>query len=228
MENYLKNIPESVKLTINSVLPLIIVLILFLIVGKFGIAKVVEVRSQTIQVEKDQNVLKQKLTLLQSINDTLATGSSAAVAALPANNPSLVVVSQLKNLSISNGVSISGIKAGAETLDPSGLSKVSINFIVAGNRPSVISFLTSIETIAPITLIDKIKMNEGSGQTIANVSVKSFWSALPKTLPDLNQPITDLTAAEKKTLIEVSGLVQPVFEEVTPTEGGGKSDPFSK
>lgn len=221
-------ISESLKLTINSIWPLVVVVILFLIVGNFGINKILDLRSQISKSQSDQNILKGKLSLLQRVSIDVSTNTNIAVAALPENNPSLVVVSQLRTIALQNGISISGIKTGNEIKDDSGLSRVDISFEVDGPRPVVFSFLDAIGKIAPITLINKIKVSENSGSTRVEMAVKSYWSALPKTLPALTESISDLTSSEKAILTNISGLVQPVFVEVPASEGTGKTEPFGE
>ncbi|HTK03504.1 MAG TPA: GspMb/PilO family protein [Alphaproteobacteria bacterium] len=220
--------PKNFKLILNSTLPLIVVIILFLLVGKFGISKILEIQSQISDTRTRQTVLTQKLSLLQNLSETVSTGSNVSLSALPDTNPALLVVSQLKNISSASGVTLSGLKSGAEVLDPSGISKVGISFNVTGTRDTIIAFLKTIQDIAPITVVDKVKINQAGEETTASVTVQSFWADLPKTLPKLDQPITDLTEAEKKTLTDIENLIQPNFADVAPSETSGKEDPFSR
>ena len=92
----------------------------------------------------------------------------------------------------------------------------------------MLEFLKSIDTIAPITLVDKIKINEVGGTTRAEVSVKSFFAALPTKLPSLTEPLRDLTEAERETLSKISALTQPPFTDIPPSQGEGKIDPFAE
>ncbi len=226
MQKAFENVPEKTKLIIKSVLPLVVILILFIVAGKFGISKIIEVQAQIAESERNRTILTQKLALLKSIAQTVAEDSGAAVSALPDKNPSLIVISQLKKIGAASGVIISGIKSASPVEDTAGISHVAISFEIAGDRSQMISFVKTITNIAPITLLDKIKINEGAGTTTADVSIKSYWAIFPKSLPTLTTPITDLTPAEKKTLQDVSGLTQPDFVEIPPSEGGGKTDPF--
>lgn len=217
---------ESIKMVITSLAPLLIVLLLFAVVGKFGISKVTDLRTQLNSLQKDQTVLSQKLNILQSLSQTLSQGSGFAMSAFPEDNPALTVISQLKRIAPTGGVSLTNIKAGAEVKDKSGLSRVDVSFEATGPRSSVLAFIKDIQTLAPITLVDKVKITELGGIAKADVSVKSFWSALPTSIPSVAQPITDLTSQEKSVLGTVSSLLQPSLTNVSPVSGG-KSDPFS-
>ena len=55
------------------------------------------------------------------------------------------------------------------------------------------------------------------GSVQADVNVRSYWATFPKTIPQVTEPITDFTAAEKGILAKVSGLTQPTFTEILPS-----------
>lgn len=223
----MEKIPENIKAIINSVIPLVAALILFLLVGNFGISKINDIRAQIDSARVDQNVLTQKLSTLQALSGTISNYTSAASTALPDANTSLAVTSQLKNLAIANTLLITNLKSGGEAKDTTGLSRVDITFDADGGKAQIISFLKSIAGIAPITTVDKIQINESGGMAKANVTVKSYWAALPATLPTTTQALNSLTPDEQAVLTQVSTLSQPTFVNITPTSGG-RSNPFAK
>lgn len=215
------------KIIIASSAPFAIVLILFLVVGNFGIAKVREIGGQVNQATHNKNVLTQKLDVLQTVNQTLGDAPNLATTALPSSNSVLLSISQLKNLAFANALVLSNIKAGGESKDPTGLSRVDVSFDVSGTRPQIITFLKTIPGIAPITLIDAVKLNESGGVAQGTITVKTFWSPLPATLPSVTSAVSDLSADEKKILLSVSSLTQPAFLVLPPPSTGGKTNPFS-
>lgn len=221
-----KNIPDNVKLILSSVGPLIIVIILFFVVGNFGVSRIKLQRSQIKEEENAKQILTQKLNLLQSVSGTVAADSGFSIAAIPDKNPALVVIYQLRVAGARNGIVLSNIKSGGENKDNSGLSRVDISFDIIGPKTQVISFLKSIETITPITNLVKVQINEAGGITRTTANVNSFFAPLPTKLPSLTQPIGDLTQAEKQTLIDISGFVQAPFSSLPPAPGG-RVDPFS-
>jgi len=227
LNNLLKDIPENIKIIIASVAPLLIVLILFLVVGNFGLSQVRGIMSKISDAGKTQNILTEKLNLLQAVSTTLGNAPDVATTALPSANSALTAISQLKNLGFSNSIVLTNVKAGSETVDPSGLSKVDITFEIAGPRSQIVAFVKSIPGVAPVILVDSVKLNESQGTARATIGVKTFWAPLPATLPTVSTALTDLTADEKKTLTTISSLTQPVFLVLPPASGGGKADPFS-
>lgn len=226
MELGLNKIPENIKAVLTSSAPLVVVIILFIFAGQFGFSKVSDIRAQIDKAQKDNSVLTQKLNLLQEVSSSLAAGSGVAVTALPDKNPSIVVLSQIKNIALSAGVTLGNIKAGDSIQDNSGLFRVDISFEATGARPQIISFLQNIEKIAPITRIDKIKINESGGAALTNITLKSFFSPLPTTIPPVTQAISDLTPAEKTILTNITNLTQPTFVDLPASGGSGRTDPF--
>lgn len=225
MQNILKNVPESTKKLVSVIAPLVVLTILFIVVAKFGMSKVSDLRVKLTSAQKDETTLTEKTKLLATISDSLGTGTVAATGAMPESNSSLIVLSQLKILAGTKGVFISNIKAGNEVKDDTGLSRVDLTFDSRGPKDSIISFLGDTAKIAPITKLTKIKITQALGETLATVTVSSFWSALPKTIPSVTESINDLTPAERNTLTEISKLIQPIFIEIQANEGG-KEDPF--
>lgn len=214
-------------IVVRALLPLLVVVILFVVVGKFGVGKISDIRNQIGSAAADQKVLSQKLDILRRIESNGAQWSNTVVAALPDSNPSLSVMSQIKVLTGMNGLAISEVKAGSPAVDTAGLSSVTTSFSVTGPRSQIESFVGSIASFAPITIVDKIRIIElAPGSSIASISVKSFWAPFPTKIPAITQAIPDLTQAEQQTLQDLSSLTQPTFTEITPVSGG-KSDPFA-
>ncbi len=215
------------KIILKTALPLIGTILVFVMILKFGLGKVSEVRLKVNEARKVQTALTQKLNLLEQTSDDILSSSNDSLLALPESNPSLAVISQLKRLSSERGMFITNIKTSGEISDKTGLKRVDVTFDIEGSRPLIIEFLQSIEKIAPISAVEKIKVNEAGGLTRGNIIVKSFWEELPKKLPSLAEIINELTADEKLTLSQISALIKPAFIEVLPSTSSGRSDPFN-
>lgn len=220
---------RNIKVVVSGFLPLVGLIILSIFAFKFGLGKVSEVRGRVSQGRNDLNVLQTKLNLLRELQATVSTSSSIASIALPSENPALTVLNQLKNVASQSGVTVGNIKTGAESKNESGLSSVDVTMDVSGARPQIFQFISSISKIAPISRIAQVKLNESEGTGRATIVIKSFWAALPTSLPAFNQEIGSLSAEDINVITDISGLVQPSFTQIPPSQstGGGKADPFS-
>lgn len=222
-----KNVPKKIKVVISAVTPLFALVILSVFAFKIGLGKISEVRAKVAAARSDLNVLQSKLNILKEAQSSVAASSNLATIALPSENPALSVISQIKSLASQNGLLVENVKSGSETKETSGLFRVDVTFDVNGPRTQIFLFLSAISNIAPISAVEKVKLIEGGGNSRATVVVKSFWADLPKALPGITQEIQDLTPDEINVLTNVSKLIQPTFIVISPSGGGGKSDPFS-
>lgn len=220
-------IQQNTLILLKKILPLLGTIILFVIVGQFGFGKIFEIRAQIGTAETNQKTLTQKLDILRNISGTGAQMSNFAVAALPDSNPSLAIMSQIKILAGSNLLAISELKVGSPVVDPTGVSMVGISFNLTGTMTQIESFVESVDNLAPISNVDKIKLSESaSGSALGVISVKSFFAPFPTKVPAITQAIPDLTVDEQTTLQNISKFTQPTFSEV-PAASAGKTDPFS-
>jgi len=220
-------IQENVVIVIKAILPILIVVVLFVIVGQFGFGKISQLQGQISSAQNNQSVLNQKLDILRKVAVTGAQSSNFAVAALPDGNPALLVLSQINILAGTQALALNNLKSGTPSIDSTGLSTAEIAFDVLGSREQIETFLGDIASFAPITVVDRIKLSESApGVAVANISLKSFWSPFPATIPAVTQAITDLTPDDQQTLQSLGSLTQSVFAQIQPSQAG-KSDPFS-
>lgn len=220
-------LPNEVKITLMSSLPLLAAIILFIIAGNIGFSQISNIRDQIDQATKDQNVLQQKVTLLNSVAANAGTQSNAASLALPDSNTTLAALSQLKNLATSNTTVISNIRASGEAKDSSGLSRVDISFDLEGTLDQVTNFMKSVKTVAPVMNVGSVKISGSGDTTKASLLTSTYWSALPTTLPSTNQVEQSLTPDEENTLATLQSLTPPTIIGITPQATGGRPNPFS-
>jgi len=228
MNKLFKDLPESVRQTLSAGTPLLIVVILFVVAGKFGVSKVLDLRSRITAADNSTTILTQKLQLLQEVSPTIATSTSVSTSAVPVANSSLIVSSQLKTLALADGVVLSSVKSTSGAATANGLHQVAVSFTAQGPQSSVFNFLNDISKIAPITIIDKILLSENAGNLSTDLSVKSYWADLPKTIPLIDAPISDLTSAEKETLAKIANLTQPTFTTLSPSGTNTNQSPFGQ
>ncbi len=212
MEKLSGGMTEKDKQILKAVAPLFIVIILFFVVGKFGISQIKNTRQQINTIKKTESVLTGKLKILQSISEVSASGADISLVALPENNPALSVISQIKFLAFTNSIVIESIKSSTpgEVVD---LSYVTTSFTAIGTKDSILSFIRAIDTIAPISVVEKMDISTNAGSSEASVSMRTYFASLPKTIPTITQAITDLNASEKELLSDISLLTAPVFGE---------------
>jgi hypothetical protein len=227
MTSIVENVPEGDKQILKSVAPLVIVLVLFIITGKFAITQITNVRNQISLAKKSQSVLSEKLKTLRSSAQISADGSGVALIALPKSNPSLQVISQLKMLASSNLALIEGLRSNVTESSTDEILHVTTSFSLVGPKDAIIAFVKGVDTIAPITFVEKMELVEDAGLSSATITTRTYFASLPKTIPTVTQPITDLTLSEKDLLTQLSKLSQSAIDTPAPSSGSGtNANPF--
>lgn len=219
MENFKTGLSESDKQILKSIFPLVIIVVLIFVVGKFGISQIGNVRKNISDLNKTELTLTEKLNILKTVSQLSDTGSTAAVTALPEANASLSVLSQIRTIAAKENLTISEIKSsGADSSGGDNIFSTSISFTLAGTRESIISFVKAIDTIAPLTFVNGFDLSESGSASTANISLKTYYAPLPSTIPTVTQAVTDLSESDKKILSDLGTLTPPsIGEALTPS-----------
>lgn len=199
--------------------------ILFVFALRIGVSKISEQRKTIGEETGTQRVLQQKESFLREVETQVSDFVDASSNAVPEKNPALAMVSQLKNLALIQGLTLTSFKIGSESQTP-GTSYVELTFGVDGTTPNVLGFMQSLTTVAPVSTVEKAKINTVGGIASANVSVRVYFAPFPTKLPALTEPLTQLNDEEKSLLDTLSSLSLPAFVKLAPQEPGARANPF--
>ncbi|MBI4157838.1 hypothetical protein HY502_03250 [Candidatus Woesebacteria bacterium] len=213
------------KLYLQALGLLALLVVLVGVVYKLAISQLPAQRVKFSEQIKKEETLRQKSEILKSLESAVLEQADLTSFAIPNKNSSFAVVSQLNKLAQENSVLITNLRIGTETKEAN-LSSSDLNFDVEGVSPSVLNFLQGIAGIAPITLTDKVQVNESLGVTRATVRLKAFWAEFPATLPAVSEAVSDLTPEEVEILSKIVNLTPPDFVYLEPQEPREKTDPF--
>ena len=205
---------------------LLVSIILFVFGAKMGIAKISEQSSSLNEARKIQGVLQQKESLLRQIEPEISSQVDVLANVVPEKNPALIMISQLKNLALVSGVTITTFKIGAQN-DTGVVSFVDLSYDADGALSSIIPFLNTVKTLAPISTIETAKINQQGGLASANVRIRVYFAGYPTKLPSLTEAVNQLTSEEETLLDTLSGLSLPSFTTLTPQEPTVRESPFN-
>lgn len=205
---------------------LLVSIILFVFGAKTGIAKISEQRDSLAEAKKTQAVLEQKESLLRQIETEVSSQVEVLANVLPEKNPALTMISQIKNLAAVSGITITSFKIGAVN-DTGSVSFADVSYDADGDSVSVIAFLNTIKTLAPLSTIDTAKINQQAGAASANVRIRVYFAGYPTKLPSLTEAVNELTGEEEGLLDNLSGLSLPTFTTLTPQEPTVRESPFN-
>jgi hypothetical protein len=219
-------VPQKMKVMVVPLGLFLAALLLGAIVVRVGLSRVSSQRAELQKASKNETILAQKQNVLQALEEDVLSYADTAILAVPEKNPSLIALSQLKILGESKGLLIDNIEIGNSVKDKSGGYKAIVSFEVEGAFDQVLSYLTSIKTFAPLTIIDRAEITQAGGAVRASVDAVVYWASLPTKLPALSEPVKELSASETNIITELSTLEPPLFTEVLPSAPSGRLDPF--
>lgn len=169
------------------------------------------IQAKISDASSKQQILQQKLLTLQQLNRDALSFSESAYLALPAYNPSLLDISQIKRQAKNFDISIDTLRISASSAESKDLSNVRIDLKAIGSYTSIINFLKKLQNEAPIMNIDSLKIQENPPDFQATVSLLSYWSTLPAQLPALTESVVGFSQDELDTLNTLSKLETPLF-----------------
>ena len=205
---------------------LLVSIILFVFGARTGIAKISEQSSALNDAKKTQGVLQQKESLLRQIETEVNSQVDILANVVPEKNPALTMISQIKNLAAVSGITITTFKIGAQN-DAGVVSFVDLSYDADGALISIIPFLNTVKTLAPISTLDTAKINQQGGLASANVRIRVYFAGYPTKLPSLTEAVNELTGEEKTLLDSLSGLSLATFTTLTPQEPTVMESPFN-
>lgn len=192
---------------------------------KTGIGKLGEQSRVLSGAKKTQSTLQQKESLLRQMQTEVSGQIDILANVIPEKNPALTMITQLKNLALTSGITLTSFKIGSQN-DSGAVSFVDLSFDVEGGVSSLVTFLNSLKTLAPLSAIDKAKMNQLGGIASVNVSLRVYFAAYPQKLPSLTEAINGLTPEETDLLGSLSALTLPTFTTLSPQAPSLRENPF--
>lgn len=207
----LYNIPPNVRVIVVPLVSLVISAVLSLFVFKDLYSRISLERLKLERVRKDGQVLQQKQVFLQEVREQVLSLSDSTLLALPDTNSALLEISQLKSIADKNAVTLENLGVGGEDTTKGEISTVILSFDALGKFDNVLSFLVEIQNYAPLARLENVKMAQAGDSTLVRAGLKVFWSALPTTIPAINEPIVQLASNEQEVLNILLELSPPPF-----------------
>lgn len=208
-----KTLNQDIKILSTPLLILGGVVVMFIICAKVILDNISSLNTKASQNQQSESQFQTKLNTLQTISTQVSSDSLAVISALPATNPVLTVVSEIKIQAALLGLTLNDIRSSNATIVPgTQVSTAEIDFNIDGSYVGIASFIEKITNSVPVNRFDTIKINSqsSSGSTLYRLSASlfPFWSPLPTQLPSIDAPVIELTSDEKATLGKITSLQQ--------------------
>ena len=216
----------NIKALLMPIGMILLITVVFTVAVKVGFGKITEQKDELERNQKIENVLKEKERILSDLSGEMDKYTNAITFAMPERYSGFSMISQIKMLALEKGLTITDLKGGTEALQGS-VNSVDITFTVDGPMLTLLNYLKSFENVSPVSNIEKAKFSQSTGLTRADVVVRTYFGPYPTKLPPINDPLKDLTAAEKDSLAKILLLRTPIQVNLTPQQPGVRQDPFN-
>ncbi len=206
------------------IVTIVVIIILGFSGGNFLIQKIGQLRSDLEAARQEESKLKEKLTIL---TDFQSAGSVAEVvaASIPADNPAVDAISQVRLKSGNFGVASLGISVSKPVTDAA-LSHTDISYELQGDLLSTISFIEEIVKTSPFNKIKKFSLGSASGGAAYSLNQRIYFGALPLSLGRASDPLAAMSDDDIKIVTDLGNLEKPVFTALTPQPSRTNDNPF--
>jgi len=210
-------------------LTIVVVVLLFIFVGKNLLSKLSDKRDALKTSQKNEEILSDKISELNLFESGQNSSDVIQVLtyAIPAENSSLIILSQVKSEALANEVILSRIKVNMSGASENGLTKADVSFDIDGEVSKVISFLKALAKTSPLNKVNKLELNNYGGVYRASVTISTYYADFPKTVPEVTEPIKPLTEDELSLIHDLYLFKQPAFTTFVVDNTGGRENPFS-
>lgn len=200
------------------------------VMGAYFVNQFTTLSDSKEKLTQEITILTERKTVLESVNNITSDNTSRAQLALPIENNSLTLLSQVRTVATELGLTIKNLDLIAQPASGPALAQSTLNFDVDGDPTSIMKFIYELKKVAPIMSIDTLSMVSSSGLSGANaiVTVRSPWAPIPTKLPALSEAIVSLSPQETDLSSELATYRYPFTTESVATGSGGtgRTNPF--
>ena len=225
-----KTLGPNVRILALPLFAVLVFIFLFIFVIKFGIAQITGQYKGVKETSRIERILKDKASFLRQIRGTQLEDTGVSLTAHPHNNPSVWMISHLRQLEGNFSLTSKDIRISFNQEGSEELKKAQIDTeIEGGDIYAILDFLLSFPTLAPISRLNEVSLKQEAAKNIVSSEVKItiYWSALPTKIPPITEPVTALSDKELKTLELVSILRPPQFTSLSPEFPVDRPNPFN-
>lgn len=223
---YFSEINLAAKGVLFPVLYFTVLLIISGLLVRFWYTKFTEERKVLDETKKIENVLNDKVSYLKDNQSKLPSYVNVLSAALPNNNPAIVILSQIKSLQAENLITISnfGIATGKDTQDSRKSLMVSLS--LEGDINQIFNFIKGISNILPISNLSSVVFTRSGNVYTADVAVSAYWEAFPTEVPPATESIVKLDREELGLLTGLYNMKYPTYNQMSPEAPSSRINPF--
>jgi hypothetical protein len=219
---------SGTMLFLLPIVGIVLAILLFIFVVPKGYSQITQKISSYKESRQKEELLTKKLVVLKTVPSDVLDKTPQSIIALPDKNPSLMIISQMKEASLAGNVLVTSIKSVAGSAFDESTDKIELVFALEGDDyQSLLTTLSEFSKRAPMTTIDSTTATDTESKKTAEVHVVAYWSKLPENIPAVTDPLTSFSQEELTVLGRVTGLTAPQFNTLSPQQSVDRENPFN-
>lgn len=225
-----KNLFANINLVRTPLLILTTVLTVTILGSYYLFNRVSFLRGEIKTIQEQNKTFNERILTLETVKPELdSAAAQTAINALPSQNPSMLVVSQINILLHKYELTLVRFELSPiNSLVPEMPSEVLLSFNIEGERARISDFLTNLSSITPLVTIRTAKVENREATAEATIEVTSYWSPFPDKLPPLTTAIVGLNETELEIIKSLANYTNPFFSEtLAPEDYEPRNNPFS-
>jgi len=229
MQLSIRKLSPDIRVILSPLVVILILVVLFSLLFKNGYLRVKGKIAQYKEARQTELALENKLKKLREVKSEVLEKTAVVVIAVPEENLTPLVAFALRNSASEKEISIDKLSVLSSDTNEE-LKNMEINIeLKSEDFPQLLSFLKEILNSAPVTTIDKLEIKKRTETEVghdAKFSLKVYWADLPKVLPKLTEPVSNLTSEQEVLLSKIQELKKPDVVTFTPQPARENPLPF--
>lgn len=196
-------------------------------------------RERLLSIEGDVRALTtKKNSLKELVPELVKTQVEIATRALPHKPEFITSAARIQQAAQSAGVNILLLNFDAPSeVSQAGIQAGEMRVDVEGQPSNIMAFMTEIEQSLPFMRVTNGRLSTGGGISQVSLKVHSFWQKIPDRLPQITEPLGELSSDELNLLSQLQGFKEVQYREkavpslpsslTSPAPVSPRSNPFS-
>jgi len=207
--------------------------LLTLIMANHFFGKVTDLMADRADAVDQREILSDRLDILRTNQVELEETQDIVRTALPSTNSSVLVLQHLFEMANTYQIVIEDLSLYNESAavvaqqQESPIHNVVINFTIIGEYEGISNYIAKLKEISPIVSLTTIGVENRLGIKEAKLTLRTFFSEAPETIPAITSKLEDLEDTEKQTVNVIKDYELPtLIQRGVPAPSEGKDNPF--
>ena len=216
---------------------LILLVAVLLLVGSTVVVyqQYTESRTAVQQLTSENNVLENRILILQEAQQYVSQYVPSAIDAVPESNSGFHALAAVRSQAIDSSLLIDNVNVKASSIAEQDISNAELQFEISGDVSTIMDFTDRLFSTLPVMNLFSLNYQSTGdlvGQVQAQLVLRAISKPFPVQLPSLSETLSPLTLEDRLFLDDLSTYTTPtLYVETDDTDSDaipfGRPNPFA-